>query len=479
MYHPTTRVLAVLELLQAQGRISGAEIASRLGVDMRTVRRYIATLEEMGIPVTAERGRAGGYSLVAGFKLPPMMFTDDEALALSVGLLAARGLGLAEAAPAVASAQAKLERIMPAGLRQRVSAVGETVQLDIGHASAQADNAALVALSGAAQSQLQTHLRYRDAAGAVSERDFDAYGLAYRIGCWYAVGFCHLRQDIRSFRLDRIETVRTLDERFERPAGFNPLAYLVQSVATLPRAHAVEVLLRTTLERARAQFFDGFGVFEQTGDGVVVHNQSDDIEWFARQLASAPFEFEIRHPPELRDAVRACGERLLGQAGGSAPGAPIILRDPRAGDMGWIVHRQAVLYAQEYGWNSEYEALVAEIVAKFVREFDPASERCWIAEQDGKVVGSVFVVRQDEATAKLRLLYVDPCARGLGLGRRLVDECLGFARGAGYRRMVLWTNSVLVDARRIYERAGFELVEENEHRSFGKDLIGQVWARDL
>lgn len=313
MYHPTTRVLAVLELLQANGRISGTEIASRLGVDMRTVRRYIATLEEIGIPVTAERGRAGGYSLVAGFKLPPMMFTEDEALALSVGLLAARGLGLAEAAPAVASAQAKLERIMPANLRQRVSAVDEMVQLDIGRASAQADNVALVALSAAAQSQLRTHLRYHDAAGAVSEREFDAYGLAYRTGCWYAVGMCHLRHDIRSFRLDRIDAVRTLDVSFERPASFNPMEYLVRSVATLPRAFTIEVLLKTTLEGARAQFFDAIGVFEQTAEGVVIYNQSDDIEWFARQLASLPFGFEIRHPPELKQAVRGCAERLLNQ----------------------------------------------------------------------------------------------------------------------------------------------------------------------
>ncbi|OZI33941.1 MarR family transcriptional regulator [Bordetella genomosp. 10] len=161
------------------------------------------------------------------------------------------------------------------------------------------------------------------------------------------------------------------------------------------------------------------------------------------------------------------------------PSASYLLRGPQAGDMGWIIHRQAVLYAQEYGWNNEYEALVAEITARFVREFDPACERCWIAEKDGQVVGSVFIVRQDETTAKLRLLYVDPCARGLGIGGRLVEECLRFARQAGYRKMVLWTNSVLTAARRIYDKAGFRLVEEAPHHSFGQDLVGQVLARDL
>jgi DNA-binding MarR family transcriptional regulator/GNAT superfamily N-acetyltransferase len=176
---------------------------------------------------------------------------------------------------------------------------------------------------------------------------------------------------------------------------------------------------------------------------------------------------------QLVDAMAQI-EGLLGE-----PGANYMLRDPRPGDMGWIVHRQSVLYAQEYGWNNEYEALVAEIVAKFVREFDPAFERCWIAEKDGQVVGSVFIVRQDETTAKLRLLYVDPSARGLGIGSRLVDECLRFARQVGYRKMVLWTNSVLTAARRIYDRAGFHLMEEEPHHSFGKDLIGQVLGREL
>ena len=310
MYHPTTRVLAVLELLQTHGRMSGAEMASRLGVDGRTLRRYIATLEEIGIPVTAERGRGGGYALIAGFKLPPMMFTEDETLALSIGLLAVRGLGLSEAAPAVESAQAKLERVMPANLKRRLRAVDETVQLGMSRSATPAGNAALLTFSSAAQVRQRVRLRYRAMDDTMSEREFDTYGLAYREGCWYAVGMCRLRKDIRSFRVDRVVGLNLIDATFERPANFDSLSHLVHSLATLPRAFAIEVLIRADLGKLQGLLFDAFGVFEETPDGVVVHNQSDDLDWFARQLASLPFDFEIRHPPELHQAVRRCAERL-------------------------------------------------------------------------------------------------------------------------------------------------------------------------
>ncbi|HEX5738687.1 MAG TPA: bifunctional helix-turn-helix transcriptional regulator/GNAT family N-acetyltransferase [Hydrogenophaga sp.] len=181
---------------------------------------------------------------------------------------------------------------------------------------------------------------------------------------------------------------------------------------------------------------------------------------------------------ERREVVVAMARirRLLGD---TPPDRSFTLRAPEPGDMGWIVHRQARLYAEEYGWDWTFEGLVAEIAGKFVRQFQPEAERCWVAERQGEVVGAVFVVREDEHTAKLRMLYVEPSARGLGLGRRLVDECLRFASAKGYRRMVLWTNEVLVAARRIYQTAGFELIEQTPHHAFGKDLVGEVWARDL
>jgi DNA-binding MarR family transcriptional regulator/GNAT superfamily N-acetyltransferase len=177
---------------------------------------------------------------------------------------------------------------------------------------------------------------------------------------------------------------------------------------------------------------------------------------------------------ELLGAMQSI-RRLLQPGSEKHAHKPYGIRGLQIGDVGWIAHRQGILYAQEYGWDATYEALVAEILAGFVKNFDPHRESAWVAERDDAIVGCVFLVRASDGVAKLRLLYVEPTARGLGLGKHLVHECIEFARAKGYRTLTLWTNDVLTSARRIYEAAGFQLTSEDRHHSFGKDLKGQTW----
>jgi len=198
--------------------------------------------------------------------------------------------------------------------------------------------------------------------------------------------------------------------------------------------------------------------------------QVDDVRRMLRGLADG----ERR---KLVAAMRTI-EATLGPPP-AARAAACVLRRPQAGELGWVIHRQGLLYNQEYGWDETFEALVAGIVADFVRTFDPLRERAWIAERDGEVVGSVFCVKKTHTVARLRLLYVEPAARGLGLGKRLVDACVAFARRAGYRKMTLYTNDVLHAARAIYERTGFRLVAREAHHSWGHDLVAQTWELDL
>lgn len=204
MPSPTTRVLALLELLQNADELSGTELASQLDIDSRTLRRYVTKLQSLGVPVQSVRGRYGAYRLMPGSWLPPLMFNNQEAVAVSVGLLFARQLGLADTVAGAHSAQAKLERVMPPTLRGKLRAVSSAVQLDVSQPVATLHSESLLEMSAAAQGRYRVRLRYSAANQEVTQREFDCYGLAWRSGRWYAVGHCHLRGDLRSFRLDRI-----------------------------------------------------------------------------------------------------------------------------------------------------------------------------------------------------------------------------------------------------------------------------------
>lgn len=266
---------------------------------------------------------------------------------------------------------------------------------------------------------------------------------------------------------------------------------VLYEIGTAPDCTAAWLAGRLGLDRGYlSRILKGFGE-----NGLIARSPSaaDGREHLLRLTAEGTRHFaaiDARSAEEIGALLQrlpaASRARLVGALaeaeallGGTAEVPPVRIRRHGPGDLGWIVHRQAMLYAQEFGWDGSFEALLAEIAADFLKSHDPASEACWLAERDGAVLGSVMLVAQDAEVAKLRVLYVEKAARGLGIGRLLVRHCIEQGRAFGYRRMRLWTNSVLVAARRIYESEGFVLCETAPHRSFGQDLVGEVWEKAL
>jgi predicted DNA-binding transcriptional regulator YafY len=313
MYHPTTRVLTILELLQARGGLSGAELASRLEVDRRTVRRYITMLQDLGIPIDAARGPDGGYRLRPGFKLPPLMLTDEEALAVTLSLISARRQGAAADPHTIESALAKIERVLPDGLRKRLQAVESSIAFLPAPAAPQPSGEMVLMIGAAVQQQRRVQIRYRSWREETA-RDIDPYGLVSHWDRWYVVGWCHLRQAVRIFRLDRVLSAVAEETRFARPPAFDSLQYLLDSFATAPWGFPIEVLLETTMEDARRRFQPGSAVFEQAPDGVVVRTQVEQLEWAARALLTLGCPFVIRRPQELRAALRAVAAEAAAMA---------------------------------------------------------------------------------------------------------------------------------------------------------------------
>lgn len=305
MYHPTTRVLTVLELLQAHRQMSGPKLAERLEVDVRSVRRYIMMLQDLGIPIEAERGRYGTYRLLRGFKMPPLMFTEDEALALTLGLLAAKRLGMVMTAPAVEGALAKIDRVLPEALRERVQAVQETLILENTSRDRSApDSSVVLTLSTATQQEKRVWMRYHSGQAEETERDVDPYGLIFHAGVWYTVGYCHLRQDLRIFRLDRVLEAELLEEPFTRPPDFDSLDHLRRTMASMPGTWKVEVLLEMSWEEAERQVPPTMAMLEAVRGGVVLSCYTQELSWMAHFLVDLHCPLVVRKPPELNEALR-------------------------------------------------------------------------------------------------------------------------------------------------------------------------------
>jgi predicted DNA-binding transcriptional regulator YafY len=310
MSHPTTRVLAMLELLQARRELTGRELAESLGVDERTVRRYALRLADLGVPVEARRGRYGGYRLLPGYKLPPLMFTDDEAVAIVLGLLVGQRLGIA-----TGPALDKIRRVLPSPLRDRVAALRETLGFTLTpREAAMPDPAVLFTLAAAARDRHRVRLTYRSWRGQDSERELDTYGLVFHSGRWYASGFDHRRGEIRTFRVDRVTTVVPLPVGYEEPGGFDVVAHVTESLAAVPYAHEVEVVLEMTPAEARPRIPAAVATPTETEGGVLLRIRAERLDGMARMLAGLGVPFVIRAPDELRAAVRALAESLLRSA---------------------------------------------------------------------------------------------------------------------------------------------------------------------
>lgn len=316
-YSPVARLLTLLDLLQSRPGVTAAHLSQRLEVETRSVRRYITMLQDIGIPVEAVRGRYGGYRLRSGFKLPPLMWTEDEAVTITLGLQILRQAEISRAIPAVEGALAKVERVLPQTLRERVQAVQKTVRLDLAARSPGEPGQHLVLLSLAAAQGKRAWMRYQARPGEERERAFDCYGLAYHNGRWYAAGYCHLRQDTRVFRLDRIQALEVREEGFIPPATFDCLAYVIQAFAAIPSRWLAEVLLQANLEDIRESVPATFATLQETPAGILLRAYDDDLQHTARFLVSLGCPFRVLQPPELVEAIRALATALLAM---TAPG---------------------------------------------------------------------------------------------------------------------------------------------------------------
>jgi predicted DNA-binding transcriptional regulator YafY len=310
MYHPTGRVLTVLELLQSRPSISGPELAARLEMDVRSVRRYITILQDVGIPVEATIGRHGGYRLRPGFKLPPLMFTEEEATAILLGLLASTWIEVGMSSAAIEGALAKVSRVLPLRARERLDALAAHLVLLPHDQSARPDAELLINLSEAIQQRQRIAIDYRSHQDQASHRTVEPYGITGWKGHWYLVAYCCLRQDHRMFRLDRIQHMRRLPDSFERPEDFDYEAYIREHYTSVSARWHVEVEFQAALYTVQQKIPASYGTLAATPTGVLLTGQYDSIDSIARYLVALQLPFVVHRPPELREALLRLAQQI-------------------------------------------------------------------------------------------------------------------------------------------------------------------------
>lgn len=303
MYSPTTRLLTILERLQSRPTVSGPDLAAELEVDIRSIRRYMTMLRDLGIPIEGSAGRGGSYSMKPGFRLPPLMFTQPEIVAIMLGMVAVRTLGLTDV-PGIDSALSKLDRVLPESLQTQARAIQCALSFNINSHRPGIVTALLASISLASYEQKQVWMEYAGTKGSPTQRTFDPYGVIFHGGSWYAVGMCHLRKDRRTFRLDRVIHHRVLDTCFEWPDGFEPVDFLMKSLSRTPGCHSAEVLIYGALEDVRSEIPAHLGRLIECGGHVHWECQCTDLEWMARYVVSLQFSVRVVGPPELKSALR-------------------------------------------------------------------------------------------------------------------------------------------------------------------------------
>ncbi|MBN9393580.1 MAG: YafY family transcriptional regulator [Chloroflexi bacterium] len=312
MYNPTTRLLTILELLQTHPLISGAEISRRLEVEPRTVRRYIMMLQDIGMPIEATHGPGGGYSLRAGFKLPPLMFTEEEATAIILGLVASTWLNAGHDAAAIEGALAKISRVLPVAVRQKLQTVTAHTTILEPTRQPPPDASRLLELSGAIHDSRRISIEYKSFNRAGTRRKVDPYGIGGFQGHWYLIGYCWLRRDYRTFRLDRIENLQVLAETFEKDPTFDYRLFMEGKESE--GGFVARILFEDDEQTIRQSIPVIYGKLMETPEGVVMVEKHDNLESMARYLASIHLPFTVLEPPQLREEMQRMGERLLRNA---------------------------------------------------------------------------------------------------------------------------------------------------------------------